>query len=95
MSPKGVNMANKRKVNIQEATTLRRLGWSCADIAHYFGSSEGYIRNHFGTVKKDLNFMISKYEQFSSCETVLEDNLTETDFDEMKIRDGRREDLDE
>jgi alanine racemase len=91
-------MANKRKVNIEEATTLRRLGWSCADIAHYFGSSEGYVRNHFGTVKKDIELMIKKYEQSKSFQTAPDDNSAENEFNEIKIRakrDGRGDYSDE
>ena len=91
-------MANKRKVNIEEATTLRRLGWSCADIAHYFDSSEGYIRNHFGTVKKDIELMIKKYEQSKSFQTTTDDNSAEDEFNDIKIRakrDGRGEYCDE
>ena len=43
------------KIDKQEAYIMRKLGWSCADIAYYYGCSTQAVQNATGKVKTDRN----------------------------------------
>jgi predicted DNA-binding protein YlxM (UPF0122 family) len=72
------------KIDKQEAYIMRKLGWSCADIAYYYGCSTQAVQNATGKVKTDRNALCdfwNKYKFYvkrqADNEIIVEDFLPE------------------